>query len=100
MALGKLAHGFAPCDSRSHILAKLGPFAEGSSQAIETLAQYLVSDSYGDVAHVRIARDAYNSRPGVCEPFLFFYHNIVAAQWSERTVGYVNYTILVRPYRK
>ena len=77
MALGKLAHGFAPCDSRSHILAKLGPFAEGSSQAIETLAQYLVSDSYGDVAHVRIARDAYNSRPGVCDFANRFYFFII-----------------------
>ena len=60
----KPCHGFAPCDSRTQILNKLGPFWVYTPDAVQVLNQYLVSDSYGDVAHVKIARNAYNSRLG------------------------------------
>ena len=56
----------APCDSRTMILNKLfGPSDQQSVQAaMRELRQFLVNDSYGAVQTVRMARDAYNARPG------------------------------------
>ena len=57
----------APCDSRSMLLAKMrAPSGQGAVKAaLRGLSLHLVSDSYGAVQAVRLARDAYNQRQKV-----------------------------------
>lgn len=51
-------------DSRSRVLSKYTCTGANPQAAMEKLRGVLVSDAYGLVLGVRVARDAYNARPG------------------------------------
>ena len=63
-----LASLFAPCDARRSALHGLWPGPNmgerDARQALDELLRHLACDSYGGVAAVRYARDAYNARQG------------------------------------
>ena len=63
-AHGTLAVGrfFAPMDSRTGVLKKLGFTGPNPFPTLKKLTEFLCADSYGLPAGVRVARTAYNLR--------------------------------------
>ena len=68
---------FAPMDSRSTVLSKYTCTGANPQAAMEKLRGVLVSDAYGLVLGVRVARDAYNARPGLLI-FRFFWSTLLS----------------------